>query len=102
MVQVPLLTAAAASENTPSATLRKAPKATVDKLPTRTYTADAGVKRECYICLDNYSQGAERERARRQVAEARGKYGGENESEGGLSARKQETGVGGWKRAAGW
>ena len=53
---VPLLTAAA-SENSQPPALRKAPKATVDKLPCRAYTAEEGVTRECYICLDTYEHG---------------------------------------------
>ena len=37
--------------------LKKAQKAAVDNLPCRTFTTEAGVTRECYICLDVYEQG---------------------------------------------
>lgn len=55
---VPLLTSAAAAESaqqTPA--LKKAPKAAVEKLPSRNYKAVEGVTRECYICLDTYEDG---------------------------------------------
>jgi hypothetical protein len=56
---VPLLSSSAALDVAQPLALKRAPKTTVDKLPTRSYCAKAGVTRECYICLDTYVDGDE-------------------------------------------